>query len=87
MGDLIRLARPSHWIKNGIVLLPVVFAMRAGDGWAWAHAGLAAAAFCLASSACYVVNDIHDRFRDAMHPRKKNRPLAAGRLSVGRAWL
>lgn len=86
MRDLIRTARPGHWIKNAIILFPVIFAMRWADANAWVQAGLATAAFCLVSSACYVVNDIHDRFRDAMHPRKKNRPLASGRLGVGRAW-
>lgn len=86
MRDLIRIARPGHWIKNVIILFPVVFAMRWADGQAWALAGLATAAFCLVSSACYVVNDIHDRFRDAMHPGKKDRPLASGRLGVGQAW-
>ena len=64
MPPLIRALRPSQWIKNAIVLLPVIFAMRWEDGEAWALAGLATAAFCLVSSACYVVNDIHDRFRD-----------------------
>jgi decaprenyl-phosphate phosphoribosyltransferase len=37
--------------------------------------------FCLASSACYVLNDVLDRRHDAQHPRKKERPVASGRIS------
>jgi decaprenyl-phosphate phosphoribosyltransferase len=79
---MIRLMRPTHWIKNAIVLFPVVFAMRTGDVWAWRSAGIATIAFCLASSAIYIFNDIRDRTADQLHPRKKDRPLAAGRIGV-----
>ena len=79
--DLIRLARPRHWIKNGIVLLPVVFAKRIGDPMAWVQAALAAVAFCFASSAVYALNDIKDRHHDREHPLKKDRPLASGKIT------
>ncbi|NQU75903.1 MAG: decaprenyl-phosphate phosphoribosyltransferase [Planctomycetes bacterium] len=79
---LIRLARPRHWVKNVIVLFPVVFAMRVADGSAWGKALLAMLAMCLASSAVYVFNDIRDRQADARHPRKKYRPLPSGQVSV-----
>jgi len=82
---MIRLARPGHWIKNTLVLFPVIFAMRTDDAWAWCYAALAAAAFCLASSAVYVYNDIRDRTADRLHPRKKDRPIAAGRIGVSEA--
>jgi len=81
----IELARPSHWIKNVFVFFPLVFAMRVGSLWAWGKAWQAMLAFCLASSAVYVFNDIADRKRDREHPRKKDRPLASGRIGVGRA--
>jgi decaprenyl-phosphate phosphoribosyltransferase len=42
---------------------------------------LSVAAFCLASSAVYVLNDWLDRQADALHPRKRHRPLASGALS------
>jgi 4-hydroxybenzoate polyprenyltransferase len=79
---MIRLVRPGHWIKNAIVLFPVVFAMRTEDASAWGNAGVATVAFCLASSAIYIFNDIRDRTTDRLHPRKKDRPLATGRISV-----
>ena len=87
LNSLLRLARPSHWIKNLVVLLPVIFAVRMDDAGAWAQAALAAAAFCLASSAAYIINDIRDRQKDRLHPCKKDRPLAAGRVSVSVAVL
>ena len=83
----IRLARPGHWIKNVLVLLPVIFALRMGDGGAWALAFMATGAFCLVSSSVYIINDIADRTRDRMHPAKRNRPLAAGQVSVRAAFI
>jgi 4-hydroxybenzoate polyprenyltransferase len=85
IANLVMLARPEHWIKNAIVLLPVVFAKRVFDTTAWIQAGLAAVAFCFASSAVYAINDIMDRQRDRQHPLKRNRPVASGRVSVGLA--
>jgi len=82
---MIRLVRPRHWIKNVIVLFPVVFAMRTDEVAAWRDAGLATVAFCLAASAIYIFNDIRDRTTDRLHPRKKDRPLAAGEVSVAAA--
>lgn len=80
--DIIRLIRPAHWIKNVVVLLPVVFGQQMASPEAWGRALWAAVAFCLASSATYVLNDIADRQGDRQHPTKRDRPLAAGRVPV-----
>jgi 4-hydroxybenzoate polyprenyltransferase len=82
MQDMVRLCRPKHWIKNFVVVMPILFGMRFGDMRAWAHIAIAFAAFCLASSFSYVVNDIRDREADKNHPKKKNRPIACGAVSV-----
>ena len=87
VGNIVGLARPRHWVKNVIVLFPVVFAMRMDDAADWGRAGLAMLAFCLASSAVYAFNDIRDRHSDRCHPRKKNRPLASGQVSVRAAGI
>jgi 4-hydroxybenzoate polyprenyltransferase len=84
---IIRLARPGHWIKNLIVLLPVVFALQIHNVDAWAKAFTAAIVFCLVSSFTYILNDIKDRRSDLAHPTKKNRPLASGQLSVKTAVI
>jgi 4-hydroxybenzoate polyprenyltransferase len=82
ISGLIRLMRPAHWAKNVFVLAPLVFAQRLTDP-ASLRAGLMAfAAFCLASSAVYVFNDIRDRSEDRLHPLKRHRPIAAGTVSV-----
>ena len=84
---MVKLARPKHWIKNLIVLFPVVFAMKMSDPAAWRCALIAAAGFCLVSSAIYVLNDIHDRRKDRQHPKKRLRPLASGLLPVSWALV
>lgn len=89
--SLVRLARPAQWAKSAFVLIGPLYGLRdlpAGVSVAdvaW-RAALAASAFALMSSACYVVNDIVDRDADRAHPRKRNRPIAAGHVSPGTAW-
>jgi 4-hydroxybenzoate polyprenyltransferase len=46
-----------------------------------------AAAFCLAASAVYVFNDVADRERDRLHPKKKDRPIASGAVPVPGALI
>jgi decaprenyl-phosphate phosphoribosyltransferase len=80
---LLKLMRPKQWIKNAFVLAPLVFAHKFTDAGAIADALAAFALFCVASSAGYILNDIHDIERDRSHPTKRHsRPLAAGTVSV-----
>jgi HAD superfamily hydrolase (TIGR01490 family) len=81
--DLLRLMRPHQWIKNTFVFVGVLFGHAWNDPALAAAAALAALAFCLFSSAIYVVNDFADRERDRGHPQKRHRPLASGRVSAG----
>jgi len=74
--------RPEQWLKNGFVLAPIVFSGLVGDPEAWLRSLLAVAAFCAASSATYLVNDVIDREADSAHPVKRTRPIASGELSV-----
>lgn len=80
--NLVRILRPSHWLKNGFVLAALVFARKVTDAGAVVKAAGAFAAFCLASSAIYALNDVMDRREDAQHPSKRNRPVASGAVSV-----
>jgi len=79
---LLQSLRPAQWAKNLFVLAPLVFGDRLLDVSAAAHAGLAVLAFCCASSAVYLVNDLRDREEDRKHPMKRLTPLAAGPLGV-----
>lgn len=87
LAQYIKLARVPHWIKNVVVLLPVIFALKMGNLSAWGYAATAAAAFCFASSFAYILNDIKDRDIDRRHPAKKFRPIAAGKVSVPAAVI
>jgi decaprenyl-phosphate phosphoribosyltransferase len=81
--ELLKLMRPREWIKNAFVLAPVVFAREFTDPAAVANALIAFVLFCVASSAGYILNDIHDIERDRSHPSKRHsRPLAAGTVSM-----
>jgi len=81
----LRLIRPHQWIKNGFVFVGLVF----GHGWMERELVLDAlalfAAFCLVSSAVYVMNDLADREADRQHPDKRSRPLARGDIGAGAA--
>lgn len=77
--------RPHQWVKNLLLLAPLLFTKRVGDASAWLAAGLAFAAFCGAASTIYLLNDLVDRHEDARHPKKRLRPIASGRLAVGHA--
>jgi decaprenyl-phosphate phosphoribosyltransferase len=80
---LLRLMRPKQWVKNAFVLAPLVFARSFRDPQAIKLELFCLVLFCIASSACYVVNDIRDIERDRAHPIKSwSRPLAAGHVSV-----
>jgi len=83
--DLIRLARPTQWLKNGIMVLAIVFAGELTNPDSIALTIIAIGLFCLLSSAVYTFNDIVDINRDRLHPLKKDRPLASGRISIGTA--
>ena len=87
IGPYVRLLRPAHWTKNVFVLAPLVFAQQLTDPEALRRGLLAFVSFCLASSAVYVFNDIRDRAEDRLHPIKRNRPIAAGTISVASATV
>lgn len=87
LADLVRLARPKHWIKNVFVFLPVPFALAAGARLDAIPFLLGLASFCLASSAVYAFNDAQDAERDRAHEEKRLRPIAAGRITRGTAYV
>lgn len=86
-AELLRLMRPHQWLKNAFVFIGLIF------GHAWTDAALvfaavlAAAAFAAVSSAIYIVNDFADRERDRLHPKKRHRPLASGRVTTRAAFV
>jgi 4-hydroxybenzoate polyprenyltransferase len=74
--------RPRQWSKNLLLFAGLLFAAKLGDGTRWLEALLAFAAYCAASSAAYLVNDVRDAEHDREHPVKRLRPVASGELPV-----
>jgi 4-hydroxybenzoate polyprenyltransferase len=84
---LLKTMRPRQWTKNGFVFFALVFDKQLFHLSALLHTLAGFALFCLISSAVYIFNDLADIEADRQHPEKKNRPLAAGQLSQGAAWI
>ena len=78
---LVQGARPRQWTKNLLVFAAPLFSFRILLD-IWLPAGAALVAFCLISSAVYLLNDCLDVEVDRAHPSKCNRPIAAGWVSV-----
>lgn len=82
---LLRLVRPHQWVKSAFVVLGPLYGLRDLDRADWPrvieHACIAAGVFALASSACYIFNDLKDAESDRHHPRKSKRPIASGAVS------
>ncbi len=85
--QLIRTARPRQWLKNFSVFAAPVFSGNLFDPQIFLSASYAFVAFCMVSSGTYFLNDIIDAPKDRLHPIKKNRPIASGKLNQNFALL
>ncbi len=77
----LKLLRPHQWLKNLMLYFPLFLGGLASDLSLLISGIIPFAAFCLASSSTYIINDIIDAPNDAHHPKKKYRPIAAGKIS------
>ena len=77
-----RTLRVHQWSKNVLLLVPLLLAHKFTDTARLVSAILAFAAFSLAASGVYILNDLLDLESDRQHPTKRSRPLAAGLLSI-----
>lgn len=87
IGDFVDLLRPSQWIKNVAVFAGPAAGLKLSSGDTFLSACFAFAAFCLAASATYAINDALDRSADAVHPKKRFRPVAKGAIQPGVAMV
>jgi 4-hydroxybenzoate polyprenyltransferase len=84
--DILSALRPNQWTKNVVVFAAFFFAL--GDKTlsvplsSFYQVLLACLAFCFASSGIYIINDLRDLKADQVHPAKKYRAIAAGRVSI-----
>ena len=84
---MLRLMRPLQWSKNVFVLSGLIFSNSWNDPFIIWKVLAATIAFSYASSAIYIFNDIADCENDKHHPKKKNRPIAAGEVSINAGYL
>lgn len=80
----LRLARPKQWAKSVFVLIGPLYGLMDHAtplSQALAPALWAALGFALLASACYAINDVVDAPKDRLHPRKRLRPVASGRIT------
>lgn len=81
IAALIRALRPRQWIKNIVILVPLVFDVKLLQMQYLLPSLLAFGVFCALASSVYLINDLFDAEADRLHPTKKNRPIAAGLIT------
>ena len=87
MKEYLKLIRVKHWLKNGLVFLPIFFSINILNKEMLINSILAFIVFSVTSSIVYTTNDIEDIEKDKKHPIKKNRPLASGKISLKEAKI
>ena len=85
VGGLLLSMRPKQWVKNLLVFAALIFSKNLVHVPSALKSVAAFAVFCVLSGAVYIINDLMDREGDRSHPRKRNRPIASGRVKPGPA--
>ena len=83
---LLKAMRPKQWAKNVFIFPALVFDRKLRDTSDVLTTLAGFAIFCLLASVIYLINDLSDVEADQQHPKKRNRPIASGALSVRMAW-
>lgn len=87
MKQYLKLMRIKHYIKNLFIFVPLIFSYSFVDYDKVLCALIAFVQFSVVSSIVYIINDITDIEKDRLHPTKRNRPLAAGAISIRNAQI
>ena len=87
MKKYLKLMRVHHWIKNFLVLLPVIFNRSFFHVKHLEEVGWGFVSISFIASVVYIFNDIKDCEKDKLHPTKKNRPIASGAVTVPQAMV
>ncbi|HPG40123.1 MAG TPA: decaprenyl-phosphate phosphoribosyltransferase [bacterium] len=87
LKNIIIALRPKQWLKNVLVFAGAIFAEDLFVPHLLQYSVFAFIIFCMISGSTYLINDVMDRDKDALHPRKKFRPIASGKISVKTALL
>lgn len=87
MKYYVRLIRPKHWIKNGLIFAALIFSGRAIQLSSFITTLYGFISFCFISSSVYILNDIRDVESDRKHEIKCKRPIASGKVPINHAWF
>jgi 4-hydroxybenzoate polyprenyltransferase len=79
---ILKLMRMPHYVKNGLIFLPLFFSIKLFNPQLFLKCVLGAVAFSFISSVVYIINDIRDKEKDSKHSKKCKRPIASGLISV-----
>ena len=79
---VIKSMRPHQWYKNFVIFLCIIFSKNILNLEMWLHLLLIFFVFCMLAGSQYMLNDLKDIEKDRVHPKKRNRPIAAGLLPV-----
>src|SRR3989344_1798843 len=80
MLTILKLLRVQQWYKNLVIFLPLLFLGKFFDFSVWQGLVLGFFSLSLVSSFGYIVNDLIDKKKDQLHPEKKERPIASGKI-------
>jgi 4-hydroxybenzoate polyprenyltransferase len=86
IGAIVKELRPRQWTKNLLLFAGVLFSQQAGRPELMLRAAVGFLAFSLLAGTVYLLNDLRDIEQDRQHPKKRERPIASGRLPVPVAW-
>jgi 4-hydroxybenzoate polyprenyltransferase len=83
---ILQTMRPKQWVKNGFLFFALIFDEKLINPAAFLTVAAGFVVFSFLASSIYIYNDLADLESDRLHPKKKNRPLAAGQLKPRTAW-
>src|SRR3989344_5287554 len=83
--QILKLLRPRQWIKNVALFAAITFAGQLFNFNLLEQVILGVIAFSFLSSSTYIINDILDVRKDKLHPFKRLRPIASGKISISEA--
>lgn len=87
VGEIIKLIRVKHWVKNTFLFIPIFFAGAIFNEEKLFLVLIGFSIYCFTASAVYILNDIKDVEMDRIHPEKSKRPIASGAVSLPAAYV
>ena len=85
--SVLKIIRPKQWYKNFLIFIPIIGSLNITDTNSILISFLGFGILCMSSSGTYVLNDLIDFKKDSLHPKKKNRPIASGKITKNHAII